>query len=191
MQSQAGDLFSIPGRYWTVLYTQPRHEKKLSEYLTQLKISCYLPLLKYLGIKKVSHANQHYRYEKVLWKPMFPCYLFANISKDEEPLLWRSKSLVRILSYPDDTRDTEQRMLHELNLIRQIERLTDSEKIEIRPELAAGKRVMVASGAWSGTCGIIEQRKNTTTLIVNLEIMQRAVAAEIDLSEVQLSDPAE
>ena len=50
---------------------------------------------------------------------------------------------------------------------------------------------MVASGSWSETCGIIEQRKNTTTLIVNLEIMQRAVTAEIDLSEIQLSNPAD
>jgi len=55
---------------WYVIYTKPRHEKKIVEKLAELEIENFLPLTKVL-------RNWHDR-KKYITMPLFPSYVFVR-----------------------------------------------------------------------------------------------------------------
>ena len=176
-------LIAHDGRLWLPIYTQPLHERRLFNYLTERAIPCYLPLLKHAGYKTVRRGDRTYRYLTETLRPMFKGYLFACVAPDDKDTAWRSKSIVRI--FREDTVDQRQ-FLDELALIRRCEVAALDQKVEILPTLMPGTRVMIASGPWEGIYGVVDQRKKPLVFIVNLEIMQQAISTEIDITQVKL-----
>src|SRR3954469_4934785 len=56
---------------WRVIYTKPRHERKVVEHLSRLEIDSFLPTIKTL-------RNWHDR-KKYLELPLFPSYVFVYL----------------------------------------------------------------------------------------------------------------
>mgnify|MGYP001445946364 FL=1 len=176
-------LIAHDGRSWLPIYTQPLHERRLLNYLTERAIPCYLPLLKHAGYKTVRRDDRVYRYLVETLRPMFKGYLFACLAQDDKDIVWRSKSAVRI--FREDAVDQRQ-FLEELTLIRRCEIIALDQQVEILPTLVPGTRVMIASGPWEGIYGVIDQRQKPLVFIVNLEIMQQSISTEIDITQVKL-----
>ena len=172
------------GRRWLPIYTQPLHERRLLNHLQKTGIPCYLPLLKHATYKNVRRQNRTYQYLKEVLRPMFSGYLFACLAQEEEENAWRSRSIVRIIKNEAFTQD---KLIAELNLIRRFELAAQTQKVEVLPHLVPGKKVVITSGPWEGIYGIIERRKKPLRFIVNLDIMERAVATEIDISQIKLA----
>ncbi len=63
------------GYKWYVVYTQPRNEKKSSQYLAEKNITHYLPLVK--TIRQWSDRK------KKVELPLFPSYMFVFVSQME------------------------------------------------------------------------------------------------------------
>lgn len=185
MNSAAPDppLFAHDGRFWLPIYTQPLHERRLFNYLTERAIPSYLPLLKHAGYKTVRRGDRVYRYLTETLRPMFKGYLFACLAQDDKDTVWKSKSAIRI--FREDTVEQRQ-FLEELTLIRRCEVIALEQKVEILPNLVPGTRVMIASGPWEGIYGVIDRRQKPLVFTVNLEIMQQAISAEIDITQVKL-----
>ncbi len=185
MDSIAPDppLVAHDGRFWLPIYTQPLHERRLFNYLTERAIPCYLPLLKHAGYKTVRRGDHVYRYLTETLRPMFKGYLFACLAQDDKDTVWRSKSAIRI--FREDAVDQRQ-LLEELTLIRRCEIVALDQKVEILPTLVPGTRVMIASGSWEGIYGVIDKRQKPLVFIVNLEIMQQAISTKIDITQVKL-----
>jgi hypothetical protein len=60
---------------WYAVYTKPHHEKRIYNQLQQEGIKTYLPLQ--MTLKQWSDRK------KKICKPLFSCYLFANITSKE------------------------------------------------------------------------------------------------------------
>jgi transcription antitermination factor NusG len=54
------------------------------------------------------------------------------------------------------------------------------------PFLTIGRRVRVKNGPLAGLQGILKKRKNQTRLVVSLELIQRAMAVEMDEADLEL-----
>jgi len=171
------------GRRWLPVYTQPLHERRLLKHFEQMGIPCYLPLLKKAAYKTVRSNNRTYQYLKEVRRPMFSGYLFACMAQEEEDSAWRTRSIVRIFR---DQNFTQEQLLEELNLIRRFELASETQKVEILPQLVPGTKVMISSGPWEGIYGVIESRRKPLKFIVNLEIMGQAIATEIDITNIKL-----
>jgi len=172
-----------PGRRWLPIYTQPLHERRLLKHFEQTDIPCYLPMLKKAAYKTVRSNNRTYQYLKEVRRPMFTGYLFACMAQEEEESAWRTRSIIRIFR---DKNFTQEQLLEELNLIRHFELASETQKVEILPHLVPGTKVMIAAGPWEGIYGVIESRRKPLKFIVNLAIMEQAVATEIDITTTKL-----
>lgn len=170
-------------RRWLPVYTQPLHERRLLKHFEQTGIPCYLPMLKKAAYKTVRSNNRTYQYLKEVRRPMFSGYLFACLAQEEEDSAWRTRSIVRIFR---DQNFTQEQLLEELNLIRRFELVSETQKVEILPHLVPGTKVMIAAGPWEGIYGVIESRRKPLKFIVNLEIMEQAIATEIDITNIKL-----
>ena len=172
-----------PDLRWLPVYTQPLHERRLLKHFEQMGIPCYLPMLKKAAYKTVRSQNRTYQYLKEVHRPMFPGYLFACLAQKEEESAWRTRSIIRIFR---DQNFTQEQLLDELNLIRRFELASETQKVEILPNLVPGKKVLISSGPFEGIYGIIESRRKPLKFIVNLEIMEQAIATEIDITNIKL-----
>ncbi|HLZ88030.1 MAG TPA: UpxY family transcription antiterminator [Puia sp.] len=56
---------------WYLIYTKPRHEKKVHTRLTEMKINSFLPLTKKL---RIWHDRK-----KIINEPLFPSYVFIYL----------------------------------------------------------------------------------------------------------------
>jgi len=70
--------------------------------------------------------------------------------------------------------------------IQGVRRMLESSLIvEPHPFLRCGDRVRVKSGALEGIEGILLRKKNSFRLVLSIEMLQKAVAVEIDASLVE------
>jgi transcription antitermination factor NusG len=170
-------------RRWLPIYTQPLHERKLLKFFQEKGLPCYLPMLKKAAYKTVRSQNRTYQYLREVYRPMFSGYLFACLAQEEEESAWRTRSVVRIFR---DQNFTQEQLVAELNIIRRFELAAETQKVEILPHLVPGTKVMIAAGPWEGIYGVIESRRKPLKFIVNLDIMEQAIATEIDITNIKL-----
>jgi transcription antitermination factor NusG len=57
--------------------------------------------------------------------------------------------------------------------------------VQPHPYLKVGRRVRVLDGPMSGTEGILTRRKDKFRVVINIELLMRSVAVEVDESDVR------
>jgi transcription antitermination factor NusG len=153
------------------LYVKSRQEKQLAEDLEAMGIANYLPVMeqvKYYGKRRMK-----------LEMPLFPGYLFLFGTLDEAYLADRTKRVVSIIKVAD-----QDRMEWELENIR--EALSCNAELAPHAFLNEGMKVEVRSGPFRGLQGVIESRARENRLILQIEMLARAVSLEINAN---LLDP--
>jgi transcription antitermination factor NusG len=158
-------------------YTKPRCEKVVTEYCSRHGIPCYLPLLR--------KAKRYQRRTVESLLPMVRSYVFVQLSAMSKPLLLQSHKIIQL--YPVDRLQEEQLVL-ELCGIRQMEAMQAEADLIVLPELSPGQPVKVNSGPLAGLTGIVERRRNRTRVTINVELLGQAVAAEVDVGEIEPDD---
>jgi transcription antitermination factor NusG len=158
---------------WFAVYTSPRHEKRVSQYLGQKEIEHYLPL--YRTQRKWRDGSK-----VTLNLPLFPGYLFVHISKSERvPVL----QVPGVLSFVGGTgRQPAALPEAEINALRSGLPLR---RAEPHPLLTVGQRARIRSGALAGKEGVLVRRKNSLRVVLTMELIQRSVAVEVDESELE------
>jgi len=58
-------------------------------------------------------------------------------------------------------------------------------RAEPHPYLTVGRRVRMRSGPLAGTEGILLRRKGNFRVVVAIELIQRAVAVDVDVADVE------
>ncbi len=169
---RAAELFcqAGAGRAWFVFHARPRCEKKVARACLDLQIHHYLPLHKSVGRKR----KRRYSFEV----PLFPGYLFGCCDAQERLDLVHSGYLVRSIEVTD-----QQRLLDELHNIY----LASCGEVELAsyPQLKRGRLVQVRRGPLAGVKGRISKRKEDFRLVLNVSILGTAVAAELDMENVE------
>jgi transcription antitermination factor NusG len=157
---------------WYALYTRHQHEKAVHQELMGKGYESFLPLY--------TSARQWKDRVKRLSLPLIPCYVFIR-----EPLTYwlpvlstpGVHSVVAFAGRPASIPCAE---------IEAVRRVVESQmKAEAHPYLRCGDRVRVIAGALRGLEGILIRKKNWYKLLLSIELLQRSVAVEIDVTMVE------
>ena len=161
---------------WFAVYTSPRHEKRVSQYMGLREIEHYLPI--YQTKRKWKNGLN-----VTLDLPLFPGYLFVHIDQSERV---RVLQVPGVLSFVGGTGRQPAAMPEaEISALRSGLPLRHAEP---HPLLTVGKRARIRSGALEGMEGVVVRRKNSLRVVLTMELIQRSVAVEVDESELVTLD---
>lgn len=157
---------------WYALVVKPNHEKAVFQHLSVSEYETVLPLY------RARHRWSDRVKEVTL--PLFPGYVFCRFSYPS--------NRVRVLRVPGVravvTAGIEPAPIpdREIEAIQTVAR--SGLPIKPWPFLKVGQRVLVTNGPLRGVEGILIEFRKTWHVIVSVEILQRSVAAEVDLDSV-------
>jgi len=167
-------LRPVPGLRWTAVHTLARCEKMVAEYCRSKDIPCYLPLLR-----------RRQRYQRRIVEtllPMFPGYIFVQVRPEERDVVYQSHRAAAVLPV-SEVRET--RLIEDLRNVRLIECMTREAEVAVHPEIAPGMPVLIAHGPMAGLSGIVEKRRGTVRVTVNVEMLGQSVSVELDVAELK------
>jgi transcription antitermination factor NusG len=72
----------------------------------------------------------------------------------------------------------EAKMLKQLRQVRRV--LTEGATVDVCPYLKKGEMVRVVTGPFKGMEGLVSKIKGKTRVIINVDMIQQAVAVEVD-----------
>jgi len=159
---------------WFALYTRARHEKQVHRELVNRGIEAFLPTFKV-------RRRWSDRY-KVIEEPLFKNYLFVNIVDLEQGYsdTLRHYGAVSFLTVAGKLATIP---AVEIDGIR---RLVESDlSYGPHPYLKAGRKVRVRSGPLEGCEGLLVRRKGLSRFVLNLNLLQQSVCAEVDADVVE------
>ncbi len=168
--SSLADGFDRPE--WYAVYTNARHEKRVTEYLGGRSVECYLP--SYKSVRRWLDRR------KEIELPLFPGYIFVRIAYRSRLQVLTVPGVVQIVSFDGKPAPITEA---EIEMLRQ--GLSHSVGFGPHPYLKIGKRVRVRSGPLSGMEGILVRRKDGFRLVLSIELIMRSVATEVDEADVE------
>lgn len=174
MNTQTLDENGVAGELlWHVLYVKPRCEKKMAGYCEVYKVECDLPLREETKIYQRRKVTVH--------KPVFPGYVFLRFPPADKVTVLKSNMVVRILPV-----NHQEKFCKELQQIRQA--LAIDPTLDASAAFQLGRRVLIKGGPFQGVEGIVQVVKGRTKVVLNVEIIGRAIAVEVGM---ELLEPAE
>ena len=158
---------------WYAVTTRSRHEKVVAEQLWQKEIECFLPLRDVLSKWKD-------RRKKVRF-PLFPGYLFVNVQMRDQRLdILKVHSVATIvglnghpLPIPAEQIDSVKRLVF------------STLPYDPYPYIVEGDRVEITRGALKGLQGILLEKKGLYRFILSVDLIQQAIACEVDSCDVE------
>jgi transcription antitermination factor NusG len=160
---------------WYAVYTKHQHEKSAADLLSRKGLEVLLPLYR--------TTRQWKDRAKIVSLPVFPCYLFLRTSLDRKldvvktpGVFWLVENGGHACSVPES----------DIDAIRKI--TASSAHAEPHPYLKCGTLVRVRSGALSGVQGILTRVKNRYRVVLSVDLLQKAVAVEVEASNVEPLD---
>ena len=167
---------SAPATYfeprWYAAYTRANHEKRVTEQLAQRAVEHFLPLYESMRRWKDRRVRLHL--------PLFPGYVFVRLALRDRLQVLEIPSVVRLVGFnghPTPLPETE------IGAIRNL--LAQGHCAEPHPFMRVGRRVRVVSGPLEGLEGIIVRKKNRSRFVLSLDLIQRSIAVEVDLGDVE------
>jgi transcription antitermination factor NusG len=160
---------------WFALYTTCRHEKRVSQHLSQREIEHFLPL--YVDHRKWSDGSK-----VALQLPLFPCYLFVRISRASRSKVLGVPGALAIVGgtgkepapLPDSAIDA-------------LRKGVEQRRVEPHPLVTAGQQVRIRSGPFSGMAGIVMRKKSGFRVVLTLQQIMQSVAVEVDEQDLELA----
>ena len=143
-----------PTNSWYVLYTKPRHEKKLAERLQSEGWTVYCPLKK--------TTKQWSDRKKVVEEALFPSFIFIQCEESQRDQVFSHASAVRYLYWlrkPAIVREDE------IQSIKQWMGEVNHEDITIE-SIPLGSRVRLSGGPLMGETGTVKELRGTQATIV-------------------------
>ena len=152
---------------WYALTVRPQHEKAVADQLRAKALESYLPL--YRARRRWSDRT------KTIELPLFPRYVFCRFNFEARLKVLQVFSIVSIVGFggkPCPIPD------HDIETIQAV--VGSGLPVSPWPFLRIGQRVRVTEGALEGLEGILVCKKSGYRVIVNMELLNRAVAVEIE-----------
>jgi len=158
---------------WWVAHTKSRNEKALAQDLIRKDISYFLPMT-----NKV-HRRKGRTMRSLL--PLFSGYLFFCGEENQRIELLKTNRVANLIEVRD-----QENLLDELLQIEQAIRagapLTSYKYIK------AGQRCRVIAGPLAELHGVVVKTKNTTRLVLQIDMLGQAASVEIDIDMIEILD---
>ena len=158
-----------PAGEWVVVRTRPRCEKQVARFCETAGIHHYLPLL--------TSTHTYGARVRSFTNPLFPGYVFCRLKGNQFDGVRQQRNVARMLRTPD-----QHGLVMQLRSIHQA--LAASEVVEVLPFLEEGKPVIVKAGRLKGVEGVILRLKGKSRVVINVEMIQQAVAIEVDSQDL-------
>jgi len=155
-----------PEAVWHVAHVRPRCEKKLTEYCSRYGVRSDLPLREETKI--------YQRRRVTVQKPVFPGYAFVFYGPDEKDKVLKSNVIVRLIDVGNQAQ-----LIRDLAQIR--EALSIDPTLDACAAFQAGRRVCIRNGPFQGLEGVVQTVKGKTKVILNVEMIGRALAVEVGM----------
>jgi transcription antitermination factor NusG len=165
-----------PEDSWYALYTVHQHEKVVAEILSGKGFEVFLPV--YEAVRQWADRTRK------LTLPLFPCYVFVRGGLDRRLQILTTpgfRSIVTAAGRPAVIPKPE------IESVRQL--VENCLQVEPHPFLRRGDRVRVKCGPLEGVEGILVRKKNSFRLVLSVEILQKSVVTEVDVSMVERVGP--
>ena len=159
--------------HWHAVHIRSRHEKKVCHDLCRRDVETFLPLVTVPSSRRDRRAEYD--------KPLFPGYLFVQISRDRAWDVIDTKGVVRILG----PRSWEYSVVPEQQ-IESVRTLVES-KVKLDPfaELKVGRVVRIKRGLLRGVEGQLIERRGRARIVVAVDLLGKAVTADIDADDAE------
>ena len=161
---------------WYALTVKPRHERTGSQYLRESGFEEFSPVYR----ARRRWSDRHKELETCL----FPGYVFCRFSHEQRLRVLRIPGITSIVGFartPVPVPDAEIAAIQAM--------LKSGYRVEPWPYLHAGERVLIQQGCLVGLGGTLVREKDCWRVIVNVELLQRSIAVEIDREAVtQIQD---
>lgn len=158
---------------WYALQTCANHEKRVFAQLGQRAVEAYLPLCGSVRRWKDRRVR--------LEMPLFPGYVFVHLALRDRLQVLQTPSVVRLVGFSGHPAALPDQEIEALRY-----GLTHDVRMEPHPYLNVGRRVRVTRGPLQGLEGILVRKKNRSRFVISLDLIMRSVAAEIDVTELEL-----
>ncbi|MEX6689924.1 UpxY family transcription antiterminator [Danxiaibacter flavus] len=155
---------------WYVIYTRPRHEKKLASELTEMTITSFLPT-----IKSLRTWNDR---KKFVDSPLFPSYIFVYLKTAQEYFTCLGHdSVLFFIKQGKDICQVPQSIIDDIKLI-----VANGKNIEVcEDKLSPGKRLIITEGPFTGfSCEIIEY-KGRQRIWVRIDLLKRNILLDLPI----------
>ncbi len=161
---------------WFALTVRSRHEKVVAEGLRGRGLEEFLPL--YQSKRAWSDRT------KVLEMPLFPGYVFCRFNEAQRLMALSAPGVRSIVGFGGQDAVVDE---SELDAVRRM--LAAGLAVEPWAHVRAGNVVEIHSGPLSGLRGRVVREKGQWRLVVNVDLLQRSVSAELGRDMVQLIRP--
>jgi transcription antitermination factor NusG len=164
------DPFTQPRRY--AIQTRSRCEKRVRDQLTARAILPFLPLW-----QKRSHWADRV---KLIELPLFRGHLFGYFTFQQKFEVLTTVGVTRLVSFNGEPAPIPEEQIEAVRTL-----VTHQLRYDPHPYLVEGMQVRITHGPLAGVEGILVTKKSAARLIVRIELIQRAVAVDIDSSAVE------
>lgn len=161
--------------YWYALTVKPQHEKAVAEHLRLMGLESYLPLYR---------SRRHWSDRtKTIQLPLFSQYVFARFCLEQRLTILELSSVLSIVGFGGVACPVDERELAALKAI-----VGSGLPYCPWPFLRSGQRVQICAGSLKGVEGILAREKSACRVVINVELLQRAVAVEVERDMVRPCD---
>jgi len=153
--------------FWYALTVKPRHERTAAQNLRQKGLEEYLPV--YRARRRWSDRI------KELELHLFPGYVFCRFSYKQRLQVLNTPGIASIVSFGKVAAPIDD---GEITAIQAI--VSSGLNVQPWPYLKVGQRIRIEEGCLTGLVGTLVREKDLCRVVMNVEILQRSVAVEID-----------
>jgi transcription antitermination factor NusG len=157
---------------WYAAYTKHQHEKRVAESFTNKGFEVFFPV--YVAAHRWKDRTQ------MVTLPLFPSYVFLRTDLERKLEILRTPGVFGLVGHAGRATSISDR---DLDTVRRV--TADRTRVAPHPYLKCGDRVRVCVGPLAGAEGILIKVKNRYRVVVSVELLQKAVAVEVDLSALE------
>jgi transcription antitermination factor NusG len=165
----SGDIMD----HWFAAYTCSRQEKRVAQHLSTRRIEYFLPVH-----RKISLWKNGLR--MLIERPLFPSYVFVKIDCNDRV---RVLELPGVHSIVGAGRQPIPLPFEEIEALRQSMHLVNAQP---HPLLKSGETVLIRKGPLEGMTGIMVRQKNSTRVILTLDLIMKSISVEVNGQDVEV-----
>ncbi|HEX9511227.1 MAG TPA: UpxY family transcription antiterminator [Puia sp.] len=158
---------------WFVIYTKPRHEKKVSEQLHKADVSAFLPMIKTLK----TWCDR----KKYVEMPVFPSYVFVKLPDNQS--YYRTLQIDGMLYYLRTGKEIATVSETVISNIKML--LLHPQHIEVCHEhFQPGLSLVVKEGPFTGFSCEVVNYKGKEKILVRIELLKRSLILNLPVDHL-------
>jgi transcription antitermination factor NusG len=162
---------------WYALTVKPQHEKAAAHVLRSKGLEEFVPLYR-------TRHRWSDRFKEVEL-PLFPGYVFCRFAVPQRTTVLTTPSVRSIVGFGKTPAPVAEEEIQAVQAM-----VSSGLPVGPWPFLKVGQRVCIKQGPLCGLEGILVQLKDAWRVVVNVHLLQRSVAAEIDRDTVEVASTA-